>query len=534
MSALIDRLSANPADLLTPVPGTGSDQERVNQALAQLRETFLIVEESVQRSGITEARARLDLETLRQTILQQSDAVKELLAAIDDVAGRATEVAAAAETGSSGAANLKALAGSGQQALDTVSGQLGAVVVQAKATQAQVEALLQEVAAIGRIADAVSRVANQTNLLSLNAAIEAARAGQQGRGFAVVAQEIRKLADQAAHSAREITSIVERSDVQIRQTSQAVNSLAQAATDAAGASGRTAGELGQMFHLVDEVASSIGQTAEVAISQAALAEEMAAVGTTVGKGIEQMANLGANLNRRQSSTFVEKAEQALARYRYGGRSEFVLDLGLETARALEERLEAAVRGNRVRVEDLLDTDYVEIKGALRSRLSHLFDVRRVPESGFTPPKYGTRGDHLVDADLRTVLDHYMAVGGKAVISMGVVDLNGFAVAFPSFACQDWTGDSSRDLLSNRVKRIFDDPVGLRGARVGLAADAVPQRASRSQFARAGVDLEHATAPGTFLAQTYARDTGTVSTDIAIPLHVLGRRFGALRVGITLE
>ncbi|HYF78646.1 MAG TPA: hypothetical protein VD973_16025, partial [Symbiobacteriaceae bacterium] len=103
------------------------------------------------------------------------------------------------------------------------------------------------------------------------------------------------------------------------------------------------------------------------------------------------------------------------------------------------------------------------------------------------------------------------------------------------ACRDWTGVAERDIGDNRIKRVFDDAVGLRAARVGLAgAERVPRRADRRAFARFGINLEQRAPEGTFLAQTYARDTGAVVTDIAVPLHVGGRRYGALRCGFSVD
>jgi methyl-accepting chemotaxis protein len=81
-----------------------------------------------------------------------------------------------------------------------------------------------------------------------------------------------------------------------------------------------------------------------------------------------------------------------------------------------------------------------------------------------------------------------------------------------------------------VKRLFDEPMGLRSARVGLNADRVPPRAARAAFEAAGVSLlrpAHADRP--MVVQSYARDTGVVMNDLAVPIYAAGRRWGALRL-----
>ena len=137
--------------------------------------------------------------------------------------------------------------------------------------------------------------------------------------------------------------------------------------------------------------------------------------------------------------------------------------GDEFAREVEQTLDAAVDGARVRLDDLFDTEYVEIKGNAIRSLARLFDVARVGGEGFAPPKYATRYDHLVDETLAPVCDRYAARDPKLVFA-SVTDLNGFAVMVPLALRCDITGDRLRDLAGNRIKRIFDDTVGLHAAR----------------------------------------------------------------------
>jgi methyl-accepting chemotaxis protein len=188
----------------------------------------------------------------------------------------------------------------------------------------------------------------------------------------------------------------------------------------------------------------------------------------------------------------------------------------------------------VRLEQLLDWRYTEAKGPLIQNFARLFDVRRVPEKGFDPPKYQTSWDHLIDKPIRQLCDRILASDPR-VVNAVAPDLNGYHYAHLSRHCQDWTGDPRADTTGNRVKRIFDNHVEIRRARVGLPnALQAPRRATRAQFLAAGVDPDALQGDAPFLLQTYARDTGEVIHDLAVPLFVKGRRFGAFAIAFSME
>jgi hypothetical protein len=203
--------------------------------------------------------------------------------------------------------------------------------------------------------------------------------------------------------------------------------------------------------------------------------------------------------------------------------------GDEFARDVEQTLDDAVDDARVRLDDLFDANYVEIKGEAVHGLARLFDVARVGRDGFAPPKYRTIYDHLVDESLAPVCDRYAARDSKLVFA-SVTDLNGFAVMVPGPLRRDITGDRLRDLEGNRIKRIFEDTVGLLAARVALdRASEAPRRASRTALLECGIDLRRPPGARPFMLQTYARDTGQIFNDVAFPVYVKGERFGSVRL-----
>jgi methyl-accepting chemotaxis protein len=172
-------------------------------------------------SQLAEASQEISLSTR-----QQSDAASSIAAAIEEMATSATHVADNAQ-------QARLLTSEAGEASQEGTGVIGKVVEEVnniaqsvQASSSVVEELGTQSDKIRSIVKVINDVAEQTNLLALNAAIEAARAGEQGRGFAVVADEVRNLAERTADSTKEISAMIEAISA---GTSQAVDSMQQGA-----------------------------------------------------------------------------------------------------------------------------------------------------------------------------------------------------------------------------------------------------------------------------------------------------------------
>ena len=194
-------------------------------------------------------------------------------------------------------------------------------------------------------------------------------------------------------------------------------------------------------------------------------------------------------------------------------------------------LEGVVDSGRVSLAQILDPRYDEITGHRIAELRRLFDVSRVPVSGFDPPKFSTGYDHLVDEPLMALYDRTLAENSWLVLAAGS-DLNVYAPVHARALCADWTGDPSKDLLGNRIKRILaDNPALVRANRVGIGRELPHRVLSRAEMRAAGCDLtEPAGGERRRLVQTYARDTGAIFTVLSVPVYVHGERWGAAVIG----
>ena len=203
----------------------------------------------------------------RRRVEETATSMEQMSASVMEVAKNASQTSEAADAANVAAENGTAEvrnAVSGIQSVAESAGKLGQVLT----------TLDGQAAEIGRIIGVINDIADQTNLLALNAAIEAARAGEAGRGFAVVADEVRKLAEKTMTATKE----VENSIHQIQDGSRhAVASMKETEARVAGSTEATskAGEaLANIMTRIREVTSQVGQIATAAEQQSAAAEEI--------------------------------------------------------------------------------------------------------------------------------------------------------------------------------------------------------------------------------------------------------------------
>ncbi|GAB3253135.1 methyl-accepting chemotaxis protein [Chitinimonas naiadis] len=227
---------------------------------------------------------------------QQADGVASVASALEQLAVAVGEISDATDRGASHADAARSVTRRGVAQMDEAQRATDRVFEVVQGARNTIGELEQAVSQIGAVTQTIKDIAEQTNLLALNAAIEAARAGEQGRGFAVVADEVRKLSERTAESTRTISGTI--SDVQVR-TVAALRSMDDAATAVEEGKSRIAGtrdSLGEIdqatagvAQAAHEVASVLNQQSQASHEVAGSMERMSALTEQNGASIDQVA-----------------------------------------------------------------------------------------------------------------------------------------------------------------------------------------------------------------------------------------------------
>ena len=378
------------------------------------------------------------------------------------------------------------LTGAGARQGDAVHELFTALVDQNARNKASLEALQKQFADMVREVSIIRDIAQKTNLLALNANIEAARVGDVGRGFAVVAEEIRKLAKTTEQSVVSIGGGVSNIDGALAAMTQGT---VEFTARIEGGQNRV-DEMNAQFKAIasnvsELVDDTVQATRELNQQSSRLRDLDAHFGTMASQVHDQSAaTVGAfeRLTTSLDDTLAQsqKLFESGTLFRTESTSSIVLWRLEEVCAEIESRMEQAIAAGDITLDDLCDEAYT-------------------PVAGTSPQKFDTRFTAWVKREIQPIQDRYMAMSPDYKYVL-LVDRNGYAAAHNSVYDQPLTGDPAKDLAGNRSRRIFNDPVGIASARNERD----------------------------FLLQVYSRDTGEIMRELARPVKLGGRHWGCVR------
>jgi methyl-accepting chemotaxis protein len=477
-------LRTHQSDLSTPPSWLKAERNDVNQYLDKVHSIQQELSANGSRIAIAAAEMSFAADQLKNRIHEEAKDSNQIVSSTSSISGTIEEMVRQTQSVANAANEAMSINHKGSEAINKTIPQMEGTrdLVKNNADMiAQLEAKSEEIKTVTSI---ISDIAEQTNLLALNAAIEAARAGEQGRGFAVVADEVRALAAKTSNATEQIGKTVAEINTEIKHAVSNSQSLIST--------------IDQGVHLTQAVGQHLSEINSR--SEAIQAEVNALVGNVNSNSeyIRNITSIVTQTNTRLESTekevssiaersmalseTAEKIYESFGESSMGDPHDVVRHEAEQAAQQIGAIFEEAIASGRISQSDLFSRDYKEIPNTVPKKYSTTFDT-------FT--------DQVLPAVQEPILER-----NPFIAYAGAVDDKGYFPTHNKRYSQPLTGNYKTDLVNNRTKRIFTDRTGSR-----CGSNTRP-----------------------FLLQTYKRDTGEVMHDLSVPIYVNGKHWGGFRVG----
>lgn len=348
----------------------------------------------------------------------------------------------------------------------------------------KIQSLEQKALAIQSITDVIDGISAQTNLLALNAAIEAARAGEQGRGFAVVADEVRALAGKTADATAQIGEMLKQTSDETSETTQVMSEIVKQTDSVVTTMADLSHSFAEIDQLMADSSAASDQISHALKEQDFAAEEISSSVVSLHDFLLTKSNetRSASVQAETLSNNTESIFVHISSFESNSLIATMCHQAQLAAHQVSQLFEQSIENNIISNQKLFDFNYRQIGSS-------------------EPKKYNSGFDKFTDQYLPKIQEPLL-VKFTEMIYAGAVDINGYFPTHNKCFTKTLTGNAEIDVINNRTKRIFDDPTGIR---CGKHKDK-------------------------FLLQTYKRDTGEIMHDVSAPIFIQGKHWGGFRIG----
>jgi twitching motility protein PilJ len=296
---------------------TGAIADSVNYTVEELRTLVSQVQGTAGRVTDTTQQVENTSTELLAASTEQLREIRETGESVLQMATRINEVSAQAQQTAEVARRSLAAAESGREAVQNTIGGMNAMRDQIQETSKRIKRLGESSQEIGEITELISDITEQTNVLALNAAIQAASAGEAGRGFSVVAEEVQRLAERSGDATRQIAALVKAIQTDTQDAVAAMERSTQGVVDSTRLSDAAGAALGdidrvtrQLAELIEQISGQARQEARSANVVAANIQHIFAVTEQTGEGTRSTAQMVRELSRT-----AEELKQSVARFK---------------------------------------------------------------------------------------------------------------------------------------------------------------------------------------------------------------------------